>query len=123
MDITTYTTKAGIKMRIVAKGPRIQTWVNGHPVEDLVNRKKGEKLYFPECYLEYYKTMITEVGMSMKYRDRGLREEIRCNAIKAVLPDDREYAVETIESGVPCYFLSEESATELARKFLQPLPI
>lgn len=25
------------KMRIVAKGPRIQTWVNGHEVEDLVN--------------------------------------------------------------------------------------
>jgi quinoprotein glucose dehydrogenase len=24
------------KLRIVAKGPRIQTWVNGHPVEDLV---------------------------------------------------------------------------------------
>jgi quinoprotein glucose dehydrogenase len=23
-------------MRIVAKGPQIQTWVNGHPVEDLV---------------------------------------------------------------------------------------
>ena len=27
------------KMRIVANGPRIQTWVNGHPVEDLVNEK------------------------------------------------------------------------------------
>jgi quinoprotein glucose dehydrogenase len=27
------------KMRIVAKGPRIQTWVNGHPVEDLVNEE------------------------------------------------------------------------------------
>lgn len=25
------------KVRIVAKGPRIQTWVNGQPVEDLVN--------------------------------------------------------------------------------------
>jgi quinoprotein glucose dehydrogenase len=25
------------KLRIVAKGPRIQTWVNGQPVEDLVN--------------------------------------------------------------------------------------
>jgi glucose dehydrogenase len=25
------------KVRIVATGPRIQTWVNGHPVEDLVN--------------------------------------------------------------------------------------
>jgi quinoprotein glucose dehydrogenase len=25
------------KLRIVAKGPRIQTWVNGHPVEDLTN--------------------------------------------------------------------------------------
>ena len=24
-------------IRIVAKGDRIQTWVNGHPVEDLVN--------------------------------------------------------------------------------------
>ena len=24
-------------MRIVANGPRIQTWVNGQPVEDLVN--------------------------------------------------------------------------------------
>jgi quinoprotein glucose dehydrogenase len=24
-------------VRIVARGPRIQTWVNGHPVEDLVN--------------------------------------------------------------------------------------
>jgi len=24
-------------LRIVAKGPRIQTWVNGHPIEDLVN--------------------------------------------------------------------------------------
>lgn len=24
-------------LRIVARGPRIQTWVNGHPVEDLVN--------------------------------------------------------------------------------------
>lgn len=24
-------------LRIVAKGPRIQTWVNGHPVEDLTN--------------------------------------------------------------------------------------
>jgi quinoprotein glucose dehydrogenase len=29
------------KMRIVARGPHIQTWVNGHPVEDLVN----EELY------------------------------------------------------------------------------
>jgi quinoprotein glucose dehydrogenase len=28
-------------MRIVARGPHIQTWVNGHPVEDLVN----EELY------------------------------------------------------------------------------
>jgi quinoprotein glucose dehydrogenase len=27
------------KMRIVAQGPRIQTWVNGHPVEDLVNEE------------------------------------------------------------------------------------
>lgn len=27
------------KMRIVAKGPRIQTWVNGHAVEDLVNEE------------------------------------------------------------------------------------
>lgn len=27
------------KMRIVAKGARIQTWVNGHPVEDLVNEE------------------------------------------------------------------------------------
>jgi quinoprotein glucose dehydrogenase len=27
------------KMRIVAKGPRIQTWVNGHQVEDLVNEE------------------------------------------------------------------------------------
>lgn len=27
------------QMRIVAKGPRIQTWVNGHPVEDLVNEE------------------------------------------------------------------------------------
>ena len=25
------------KMRIVAKGPRMQTWVNGQPVEDIVN--------------------------------------------------------------------------------------
>jgi quinoprotein glucose dehydrogenase len=25
------------KLRIVARGPRIQTWVNGNPVEDLVN--------------------------------------------------------------------------------------
>jgi quinoprotein glucose dehydrogenase len=25
------------RLRIVARGPRIQTWVNGHPVEDLVN--------------------------------------------------------------------------------------
>ena len=25
------------KMRIVAKGPRLQTWVNGQPVEDIVN--------------------------------------------------------------------------------------
>ena len=24
-------------MRIVASGPRIQTWVNGQPVEDIVN--------------------------------------------------------------------------------------
>ena len=29
------------KLRIVAKGPRIQTWVNGHPIEDLTN----EELY------------------------------------------------------------------------------
>lgn len=29
------------KLRIVAKGPRIQTWVNGHLIEDLVN----EELY------------------------------------------------------------------------------
>ena len=29
------------KLRIVAKGPRIQTWVNGHMIEDLVN----EELY------------------------------------------------------------------------------
>ena len=27
------------KLRIVAQGPRIQTWVNGHPVEDLVNEQ------------------------------------------------------------------------------------
>ena len=27
------------KMRILARGPRIQTWVNGHPVEDLVNEE------------------------------------------------------------------------------------
>ena len=27
------------KLRIVAKGPRIQTWVNGHLVEDLVNEE------------------------------------------------------------------------------------
>ncbi|MDO1450964.1 DUF1080 domain-containing protein [Rhodocytophaga aerolata] len=27
------------KMRIVAKGPRIQTWVNGQPVEDLTNEE------------------------------------------------------------------------------------
>lgn len=27
------------KIRIVAKGPRIQTWVNGHAVEDLVNEQ------------------------------------------------------------------------------------
>ena len=27
------------KLRIVADGPRIQTWVNGHPVEDLVNEE------------------------------------------------------------------------------------
>lgn len=26
-------------LRIVARGPRIQTWVNGHPIEDLVNEK------------------------------------------------------------------------------------
>jgi quinoprotein glucose dehydrogenase len=25
------------RLRIVARGPRIQTWVNGQPVEDLVN--------------------------------------------------------------------------------------
>jgi quinoprotein glucose dehydrogenase len=25
------------RLRIVANGPRIQTWVNGHPIEDLVN--------------------------------------------------------------------------------------
>jgi quinoprotein glucose dehydrogenase len=25
------------RIRIVARGPRIQTWVNGHPVEDLVS--------------------------------------------------------------------------------------
>ena len=27
------------KVRIVAQGPRIQTWVNGHPVEDLANQE------------------------------------------------------------------------------------
>ena len=27
------------KLRIVAKGPRIQTWVNGHMIEDLVNEE------------------------------------------------------------------------------------
>lgn len=27
------------KMRIVARGPRIQTWVNGHLIEDLVNEE------------------------------------------------------------------------------------
>lgn len=27
------------KLRIVAQGPRIQTWVNGHPIEDLVNEE------------------------------------------------------------------------------------
>lgn len=27
------------KLRIVAKGPRIQTWVNGNPVEDLINEE------------------------------------------------------------------------------------
>ena len=25
------------KYRIVAKGPRIQTWINGHPIEDLTD--------------------------------------------------------------------------------------
>ncbi len=30
------------KMRIIAKGPRIQTWVNGYPVEDLVNKEVYE---------------------------------------------------------------------------------
>jgi quinoprotein glucose dehydrogenase len=29
------------KLRIVAKGPRMQTWVNGHLIEDLIN----EELY------------------------------------------------------------------------------
>jgi quinoprotein glucose dehydrogenase len=27
------------KLRLVAKGPRIQTWVNGHMVEDLTNEE------------------------------------------------------------------------------------
>jgi quinoprotein glucose dehydrogenase len=27
------------ELRILARGPRIQTWVNGHPVEDLVNEE------------------------------------------------------------------------------------
>ena len=27
------------KVRIVAKGPRIQTWVNGHAIEDLTNEQ------------------------------------------------------------------------------------
>ena len=27
------------KLRIVARGPRIQTWVNGQPVEDLINEE------------------------------------------------------------------------------------
>ena len=27
------------KLRIVAKGPRIQTWVNGHAIEDLTNEQ------------------------------------------------------------------------------------
>ncbi len=34
-----YINKGWNKLRIVAKGPRIQTWVNGHMIEDLVNEE------------------------------------------------------------------------------------
>jgi quinoprotein glucose dehydrogenase len=34
-----YVAEGWNKLRIVAKGPRIQTWVNGHLIEDLVNEE------------------------------------------------------------------------------------
>lgn len=47
------------KMRIEAKGPRIKTWVNGHPVEDLVNE-------------DVYKTHANGfIGLQMHGMDSG----------------------------------------------------
>ena len=34
-----FVTEGWNKLRIVAKGPRIQTWVNGHSMEDLINEE------------------------------------------------------------------------------------
>jgi outer membrane protein assembly factor BamB len=34
-----FTDEGWNRLRIVARGPRIQTWVNGHPVEDLVSEE------------------------------------------------------------------------------------
>ncbi|MEK6481179.1 family 16 glycoside hydrolase [Catalinimonas sp. 4WD22] len=36
---THYKSNAWNELRILAQGPRIQTWVNGHPVEDLTNEE------------------------------------------------------------------------------------
>jgi quinoprotein glucose dehydrogenase len=60
------------KLRILAQGPRIQTWVNGHPVEDLTN----EEVYktHPEGFIGLQMHGIEGNGpFVMKWRNIRLR--------------------------------------------------
>jgi quinoprotein glucose dehydrogenase len=58
------------KLRIVAKGDRIQTWVNGNPVEDLVNA---------EVYKTHAKGFI---GLQMHGMDNGALYTMRWKNIR-----------------------------------------
>lgn len=60
------------KLRILAQGPRIQTWVNGHPVEDLIN----EEVYktHPEGFIGLQMHGIEGDGpFVMKWRNIRIR--------------------------------------------------
>jgi quinoprotein glucose dehydrogenase len=58
------------KLRIIAKGPRIQTWVNGHAIEDLVNH---------DVYKTHSKGFI---GLQMHGMDSGHLFTMRWKNIK-----------------------------------------